>query len=375
MRILYFSRTYTVHDRRFLLKMAQSRHEVWYLRLEENGTAYEVGPLPDGIRAVEWPRGLQPADTPELRLQLMPDLESILQQLRPHVVHAGPVQSCGLMIAMADVHPFLLMSRGYDILVDADRDELHRWMTRYALKHSDMLVCDCDAVRARVQTLVPYAEERITQFPWGVDLERFVPGEDSPHLREQLGWEEAFIVLSTRSWEQLYGIDVLLEAFRRAYLENDRFRLVMLGGGSLAHEVQRYVYENGLGDAVSQPGRIPHGKLPDYFRAADLYVSCSRSDGTSVSLLEAMATGLPVVVTDGPGNREWVTAGSNGWLAPSGESEMFAQFMLLAAKMEATERNRISETNRHVAETRADWNTNSDKLMAAFDRLEAQIGN
>ena len=49
--------------------------------------------------------------------------------------------------------------------------------------------------------------------------------------------------------------------------------------------------------------------MPKWFRAADTYISCAQSDGTSVSLLEAMATGLPLIVTDIPSNREWVVEG------------------------------------------------------------------
>ena len=65
---------------------------------------------------------------------------------------------------------------------------------------------------------------------------------------------------------------------------------------------------------------ISQERLPDYFRAADLYVSCSLSDGSSVSLFEAMATGLPVVVTEAPGNHEWVLTSDNGWLAAPGDA-------------------------------------------------------
>ena len=54
--------------------------------------------------------------------------------------------------------------------------------------------------------------------------------------------------------------------------------------------------------------------MPAYLNAADIYVSTSLSDGTSLSLLEAMACSLPVVVTDIPANKEWITDGHNGFL-------------------------------------------------------------
>ena len=55
-------------------------------------------------------------------------------------------------------------------------------------------------------------------------------------------------------------------------------------------EAQQLVSQHGLEGAVHRPGMVPHEQLGDYFRAADLYCSCAYSDGSSVSLLEAMAT-------------------------------------------------------------------------------------
>lgn len=375
MRILYFSRDYTTHDRRFLLKLADSRHKVWFLRLEDDGIGYEERPLPDGIHPVSWQGGQQIANTPERWLRLMPDFESVLNQVQPDLVHAGPVQSCSFMTAVAGFHPLLTMSWGSDILIDAERDEMWRWMTCYTLKRSAMLLCDCQAVRLKVQELVPYADENIVQLPWGVDLRQFTPGVDALDLKSRADWDDSFIILSTRSWEPIYGIDVVLDAFRRAYSENSRLRLVLLGNGSLVPEIQRFIADHGLDDVIYHPGTISHEQAPHYFRAADLYLSCSHSDGTSVSLLEAMATGMPVVVTDGLGNREWVMQGENGWLAPAGDAEAFARVLLLAVDMELTDRKRIAQANRKIAEERANWDENFELLLKAYDRIEAQYGH
>jgi glycosyltransferase involved in cell wall biosynthesis len=61
-----------------------------------------------------------------------------------------------------------------------------------------------------------------------------------------------------------------------------------------------------------------------------VYISASHSDGTSISLLEAFATGTPVIVPDIPGNREWVTPGENGWLFPDGDVQALASTIMNA---------------------------------------------
>jgi L-malate glycosyltransferase len=370
MRVLYFSREYTTHDRRFLEKLAASEHEVWFLRLEDDGLGYEQRPLPAGVHIVPWSAGRRTISGPESCWQLMPEFCEILHQLDPDLVHAGPVQSCGLMTAIAGIHPFLLMSWGSDILVDADRDKMWQWMTRYTLERSDMLACDCNAVRAKVQQIVPYAADRIVQFPWGVDLHKFSLGSGPSPVRERAGWQDAFIVISTRSWEPVYGIDVLLKGFATAYTRESRLRLLLLGNGSLESELNQLIEKLGIREVVLRPGRTGQADITDYFRAADAYLSCAHSDGTSISLLEALATGLPAIVTDGPGNREWVVPDQNGWLAPVGNVSEVARLLLHCASLDKTQRLRISEANRRVAEARADWERNSSRLLEAYACLQ-----
>lgn len=369
MRILYFSRDYTTHDRRFLEKLAESEHDVWFLRLEDDGLGYEQRSLPDRITPLAWSGGKHTIGNPESWWRLMPEFTAILDRLQPDVVLAGPVQSCGFMTAIAAFHPFLLMSWGSDILVDSERDDLWRWMTRYTLERSDMLLCDCDAVRLKTQQILPYSDSRVVQFPWGIDLHQFAPGQSALLLRDLPGWDDGFIVLSTRSWEHVYGIDTLVAGFAEAYRHNPKLRLILLGNGSCAEEINRLIQAHHLDEVVLRPGRVSQADIPQYFRAADLYVSCAHSDGSSISLVEAMASGLPAVVTEGPGNREWIVPSENGWLTPVGDASAVSKSILCAASLGAIHRRQMAGRNRSRAEERANWDLNSIKLIEALEHL------
>lgn len=370
MRLLYFSRDYTTHDRRFLHKLTQTDHEVHYLRLEDDGVDYEKRPVPPGVHLVEWPGGRGRAEGPEDWLRLLAPLQEVLDRVKPDLVQAGPVQSCALMTAILGFHPLLVVSWGSDILVDADRDDFWRWMTKYTLDRSDMLLCDSMTVLEKVQQIDEYPSEDAVVFPWGVDLNAFVPGPDTRGIRERLDWHDCFVLLSTRAWNPRYGLDVLIEAFRMAHARSPTLRLMLLGTGRLAADVRGWITRHALDEVVHCPGQIPHAQLPEYFRSADLYVSCVSNDGSSVSLLEAMASGLPVVVTDAPGNREWVAGGKNGWLAPAGDPEQFAEAFQEAVGSPPARLKRMRALNRQRAQKGADWNRNFPKLLRAYARLE-----
>ena len=310
MRILYFSRSYTPHDRRFLVALAGSPHEIWYLRLESDEVLYEARPAPPGVRELD-PLGqggrLRTADE---WIRLAPRLEAVLERMRPDLVLAGPIQQCAFLTALVGFDPLLAVSWGSDLLVDAQRDEFWAWMTRYALRRSALLVTDCDAVSRKARQLAGLAEDRIVQFPWGVDLASFHPGRDEPAVRPR-GWEDCIAVISTRSWEPSYGVLHLLEGFRLAWSADPRLRLLLLGDGTERDRVRRFLEDHHLGPVVHTLGAVAHEQLPAWFRAADVYASCAYNDGSSLSLLEAMATGLPVLATDCDSNREWIAGPGN----------------------------------------------------------------
>ena len=198
MRVLYFTRDYTPHDHRFLSALAGTTHRVYYLRLERSSRQLEDRSLPAAIEQVHWLGGQKSFEWKALP-SLWYDLRKVLGRIKPDVVHAGPIQSAAFLAALSGFQPLVSMSWGSDLLVEADRTRWMKWVTRYTLRHSRVLVGDCQAVRYKAVSL-GYASERVMLFPWGVDLQHFVPGP-ADNLRRRLGWEEAFILLSLRSWE------------------------------------------------------------------------------------------------------------------------------------------------------------------------------
>jgi L-malate glycosyltransferase len=373
MRVLYFSRSYTTHDRRFLAALADSPHEIWYLRLEDDTAHYESRPVPDGIRELDPLAGVRRATLPEQWIPLVPRLETVLGRVKPDLVHAGPLQSCTLLAALSGFHPLLAMSWGSDVLVDAQRDDFWEWMTRYSLRHSDMLISDCAEVSGAARRIGRQEACQIVQFPWGVDIASYHPGPDTLSLRGKVGWRDSTLVIGTRTWEPGYGVMHLLAGFRLAYARLPRLRLVLLGTGSQRAEVERFVAENGLRDAVDLAGAVPAERLPEYFRAADVYASCAYSDGSSLSLLEAMATGLPVLATDRPSNREWIGGPDQGLLAPFGDVSAIAAALMELAELPVDRRREIEARNRAVVEERANWKLNAARLLDTYQKLQTGL--
>lgn len=361
-RVLYFSRDLTTHDFRFLTSLAATEMDVYYLRLEKKNAGLKENSLPEEITILpclnqEIKNGLE--NLPSLVSQL----REIINQIKPDIVHAGPIQSCAFISALTGFSTLVSMSWGSDILVDSEKDFLWKWVTEYTLNRTSVFIGDCEAVKEKaIQFGV--LDQRIILFPWGIDLSQYQPGKNL-QFRNKLGWTDQFVLLSLRSWEKIYGVDIVAKAFVAASKSEPDLRLILLGKGSQETEIKEIFNDAGIMDHVYLGGVAAQNELPDYYQASDLYISASYSDGSSVSLMEALASGLPVLVSEIPGNQEWINQAENGYLFETGSVEKLTNAILNIVKNKNL-LPQIRQEARKTAEKKANWDENFPKLLEAY---------
>jgi len=362
-KILYFSRDYTTHDHRFLSALAKTEHEVGFLQLEKKEHFLEDRPIPSQVEHLRWRSGFSPAG-----LRSISELREVIHDFQPNLVQAGPIQRSAFLVAMVGFHPLVTMSWGYDLLVDADKGALWKWITRFTLKRSDALVADCNTIRKLAEKF-GMENDRIVTFPWGANIRKYTPTmvKWRTKVRERLGWgPETLVLLSTRSWSKIYGVEDLAHAFVRVANRHPEVRLFMLGNGPLAPQIRGIFLRGGVSDLVCTPGQVSQDNLPDYYRAADLYISTSHSDGTSISMLEALASGTPVLLSDIPGNKEWITSpGQVGWMYRDGDVDALIEGINHAIDNKH-QLSVMGSAARRVAESRGDWESNVPHLFEAY---------
>jgi len=169
----------------------------------------------------------------------------------------------------------------------------------------------------------------------------------------------------SRTWESIYGVDVLAKAFVKVASVNPDVNLILLGGGSQGGHIRQILINGGVMERVHFWGHVAQRDLPRWYLMADIYISPSHVDGTSVTLLEALASGLPCLVSDIPGNKDWIEEGVNGWLFRDGDVDDLAEKILLAIKSRRSF-GKIGKAARKTAEERADWKRNFGKLLETY---------
>jgi len=184
---------------------------------------------------------------------------------------------------------------------------------------TDRLFAVCRDAAERFAALCAIPPMRFDVLYNGVDCARFAPVADRTALRRGLGFGiDELVILTVGSLVPVKGHALLLEAAARVLAESGRrLRFLWLGDGTERDSLERRLGELGLGGRVLMPGGTD--RVPEFLAAADLFVLPSHLEGMSNAILEAMASGLPVVAQAVGGNPELVVQGRTGLLSQCGD--------------------------------------------------------
>jgi len=349
MKIALLGNADAIHTRRWAGILRARGHDVRVFSLERPPASDAAGvtvlpslPLP---RALRYPlaRGA---------------FTRALEDFAPDLVEAHFVPNYGFLAALIGRRPFAVQCWGSDLLVSAAKSALHARRARFALTRADVVIADA---RVLGEAALSYgaALERLLVVPWGADLARFplAPPVTVPH------------VVSVRQLEPLYDVATLIEALPAVRAAVPALTVTIAGDGPERAALEARSSALGLASCVRFVGRVPHDRLPALLGEAAAYVSTSRSDSTSISLLEAMASGATPVISDIPGNREWLTSES-GRFFPVGDARALAD-ALVTVLGDAEFRRAARLANRARVERDGDWAANVARIETRYATLVA----
>lgn len=357
MRIAYYGPGTTTHDRRWVNALAETGWEVTMLRTDGKNTP---GYIVEGVNVVNF----SSTDVAELRQWLREEKIDLLV--------AGPLHRHGHAACKSGFLPCILVSWGSDVLWEAQHDDEARKNISAALKSSSGWVVDCAAVYAAARQLGGCADKAVLTIPWGVERSQQAYKGTPIKIRQRAAWpDDVFVAVTNRAMAPIYQVEVVIRAFARAVTRHERMRLLVLGSGPLEGEMRALASGLGLNDFVYFGGRVDEDMMAGYLAESDVYVSASASDGSSVSLMQALWAGLPVIVTDIPSNREWVSEGEHGWLVSNGDVHGYAEAMGEAVILSPDLRLSICQVNRQMARERADWVRHAEAFRSFCEQIVA----
>ena len=239
--------------------------------------------------------------------------------------------------------PLVVTAHGSDVLSLPRRSAFLRRIAIFTLRRADRIIAVSERIRDVISSWgIP--RRKVVCLPIGIDETCYSPGGE----REDL-------VVSIRNLNPVYNVETLIRAVGEVVEHLPRTRFLIVGDGTERERLESLADKLGVADFIDFKGRVPREEIPRILSRGKVYVSTSLSDGTSVSLLEAFASGIFPVVSDIPANSQWIVDGENGYLFPTREAHLLAQKIILALNNDALRRNAM-EKNRYLVEEKGSWN-------------------
>ena len=209
----------------------------------------------------------------------------------------------------------------------------------------------------------------VNVIPNPVELDDFSPEHFDPEqkraIREKFGIpQDAFVVVFVGRLGREKSIDLLIDYWNQSVKADENMYLFIIGGGPEEQVLRDQIAALGCGDRVIISGRVEHPELPPYLLASDIYVTASLSDTNSISMLEGMAAGLPVLQRRDPINADQIKDGENGWSFDSPEE--MAELLRKFRDMPEAEKQQLKESTRQSIMD-AGYTALADRTLHIYD--------
>jgi glycosyltransferase involved in cell wall biosynthesis len=352
MKICYLANTASIHTARWANYFSRKGHQVDILsfepanRIDANIRVHRVG-RPWPFKMHYFSRGRAVRD--------------LLRQIQPDILHAHYASGYATLGRLAGFHPYVVSVWGSDIFDFAQKSRIHRRIVVANLKSADR-VCSTSQVMADEIRLCCQRDIDVT--PFGVDCERFRPG--SPSNREN-----EFVVGIVKALEPKYGIEYLIRGFaifskRNTHMK--KLRLMIAGDGSLRDSLRCLARDLHIDTQTIFLGFVPHERVPEILSRVSVFVAPSVSESFGVAVLEASASGLPVVVSKIGGLPEVVRDRITGILIPPRDPAAIADALEELLKDDQL-RSRLGANGRNYILENYEWTENAGRMDQIYESL------
>ncbi len=241
--------------------------------------------------------------------------------------------------------PLIGISLAYDVNESSNPDSL-----KINIQKCDFIICDCEYVRKTICNEYDFPMERTAVIPFGCDLETFKWNGARDFQKPRF--------LVTRNWTELHSNILILEALQILNNAGVDFTCIFLGEGPELESARNLIQNGPLKSVIEFHGNKSSMEMAQLMQQSNVYISASSSDGSSVSLMEAMVNGLVCLVSDFPSNLEWISDKKSGFLFSNGSSQSLAEALFGILRRSAAELSIVAKKGQKIAERKADWNKN-----------------
>lgn len=276
-------------------------------------------------------------------------LKKYLNELRPTIIHVHQLNRLAYFVTRAakkSAIPVISTAWGSDVLLIPFKNKFFYYLTKKTLETSRIVTADAQSMIDVMQKICA-SNTKYELLQYGIDL------VDAGQKEE--------IIYSNRLHKPLYRIDKIIDYFSEFSKVHPSWKLIIGGEGDETESLKNQVARLNLGQHVQFIGWVNAEENKKWYAKAAIYISIPESDGTSVSVLEAMSAGCIPVLSDLQVTHEWIHDKENGIIEKKGQNPLF----------EALEINQhtCSEINRKLVQEKASREMCTEKFVRLYHQL------
>lgn len=313
--VAYIGRNNNLHDRRFVEVLSRNFHVVEMFTEDSTAT-----PFPE---------------------EKFVDVSLIV---------AGPLTDTISAIPLSVKLPILGISHAYDLNIEFSYPNLEANILRCAA-----IMSDCAHITNILRDTYNYPN-KIHEIPWGCEQKYF--------SKTKVVFDDKLKILVTRNWSHVYRNDVIISSLELLELKGMDFSCTFIGDGPLLENQIQKLTKGEEPLNIRFVGNKRHDEIRNAMSDNWIYISAASSDGSSISLLEAMSAGMICIATDFPSNLEWIEHSISGFIFPNGDSKALASIIEEISTLSHQEKIRIGNAAKEITLKRGDWRKNQKAFIS-----------
>ena len=363
MRILFLSNAASIHTVRWVNALSERGHEVHLVyKFDDIPKENEISEKVNQYR-------LKYSGTKGYFLNAI-QLRQLSRRINPDIVNAHYASGYGTLVRLARLHPVVLSVWGSDVYEFPYQSKFKMKILLDNLRYANVVASTSASMAEQVRLLLNDENMKVHITPFGVDMSKYKKSKITINT-------DKIVIGNIKSLKKVYGIEYLIKAtyiLKNKLKSNNKIELsekiitVIYGDGILREELELLVKELGLQDSVFFKGKIPNSEVPRALEEFDIFCATSNQESFGVSLVEAMAMGLPVVATDVPGFREVVDHEKTGIIVENKNPEKIA-YALEKLIFNRELRKELGENGRNRVEELYKLENNVTKMVEIYERL------
>lgn len=258
-------------------------------------------------------------------------IRKYLREIQPDILHTFGVASAGWLGFFSGYHPRIATVTGTDILHLDQRSRIHQCLSIYSLQKADYVLCVSSQLKQLVMNL-GIQEHKIGTSIFGVNMKIFHPIREPNEARKKLGLDNLPTIISLRAIQIIYNPTTIAKAIARVLNREPQVQFIIFTYHSdpdLLAQFKTIIQDHDIEYAVRYIDDLSDDRsIAAYLQASDIAISIPSTDGTPSSVLESMACGTPVVVSDLPSLHTWIQPDIHGVFIPAGNAQALADAVL-----------------------------------------------